>query len=345
MRGLTRLVLGLAACIGASENADANLCPPSPTTMTAARIASAGGPEKLRIETVDIPRIGDADVLVRVKYASINPVDWKLQQAGRLRFPATPGGDFSGEVVGVGAKVTGWQCGDLVAGIVDQVERAGSYAEFVSVPATEIVRKPESFTLQEASAYPTVAVAAWRFLLEGTGVHSGERVLVHGGAGGVGSMVVQMAKARGAYVIATASQKNHDYLRSIGADEVIDYRSTPFEQAVEDVDVVVDTVGGDTASRSLKVMRDGGRIAVVGGRVPPDLCSDARITCAKPGPWDVGRGLAAAGEFIASGKLKVNIDRVYPLSSAAEAQQHNKDGHTRGKVVIEVSQADTATRG
>lgn len=318
-------------------------CPPVPERMRAARIAAPGGPEALRVESIGLPRPGPGEVLVRVHYASINPVDWKLQEAGRLAYPATPGGDFSGEVVALGDGVDEYACRDRVAGIVDQAARQGSYAEYLTVPVGEIVRKPEALSMAEAAAYPTVAVAAWRFLVEGAAVQAGERVLVHGGAGGVGSMVVQIAKARGATVIATASARNHDYLRGIGVDQAIDYTTTRFEDVVSKVDVVVDTVGGDTLARSPAVLRDGGRLVTLVGSVPAELCTDGRIQCPPRAPWNVHQGLAGVAPLIAAGQLRVHIERSYPLAEIAAAQQHNRVGHTRGKVVVDMGVAAAAT--
>lgn len=337
----SRLLSLLMCCTFVSAAAAASgttaECGKAPTSMRAARIHAGGGPEALRIEQVPVPVPGADEVLVRVRYASINPVDWKLQQAGRLPFPAIPGGDFAGEVLALGSAVTAFACGDLVAGIVDQGERAGSYAEYLTVPVSEIVRKPAGFTLAEAAAYPTVAVAAWRYLVQAAAVQAGERVLVQGGAGGTGSVIVQWAKARGAYVIATASAENREYLRSIGADEQIDYRATRFEDAVHNVDVVIDTVGGDTLSRSEQVLRDGGRLVTLVGSVPTAICDRGRIICPATPPWDVKPGLQAAESLIAAGKLRINIDQVYPLAEIAAAQEHNRSGRTRGKVVVEIS--------
>jgi NADPH:quinone reductase-like Zn-dependent oxidoreductase len=316
-------------------------CSSVPTQMRAAVATRAGGPEVLELRTVATPVPGPDEVLVRVHHASVNPVDWKLQERGVLPYPAIPGGDFSGEVVAAGERVRGYACGALVAGIADARGRGGSYAEYVAVPAAAIVAKPEAYSMAEAAAYPTVAIAAWRYLIASADLQPGERVLVHGGAGGVGSMLVQMAKARGAVVIATASARNHDYLRGLGADEVIDYTTTRFEDAVRDVDVVVDTVGGDTLARSPSVLRDGGRLVTLVGTVPPALCS-ARIRCPAAAAWDVPAGLAYAAPLIASGKLMVNIDRSYPLDQAAAAQQHNRGGRTRGKVVITMGADETA---
>lgn len=305
--------------------------------MQAARVTRPGGPDVLEIQRVPLPGLGAGDVLVRVRNASINPVDWKLQQAGRLPESGTPGGDFSGEIVALGAGVDGLACGMAVAGIVDQQARSGSYAEYVSVPADQVLPKPEAFSFAEAAAYPTVAVAAWRFLVATADVQPGERVLIHGGAGGVGSMAVQIAKARGAYVIATASERNHDYLRQIGADEVVDYRAVRFEDVVKDVDVVVDTVGGDTLQRSPAVLRDGGRLVTMAGRTTPEMCT--RIRCPANAGWDVRKGMTYVAPLIADGRLKINIDRRYPLAQVAAAQQYNREGRTRGKVVLDIADA------
>jgi len=310
-------------------------CTPLPQDMLAARADGAGGPGALEIRRVPLPAVGPGDVLVRVRNASVNPVDWKLQGAGRLSGTGIPGGDFSGDIVARGGRVRGLACGTAVAGIVDQQARSGSYAEYVSVPADQVLPKPEAFSFAEAAAYPTAAVAAWRFLVATADVRSGERVLVHGGAGGVGSLVVQIAKARGAHVIATASARNHDYLRGIGADEVIDYRAVRFEDAVKNVDVVVDTVGGETLQRSPAVLRDGGRLVTMAGRTTPAMCT--RIRCPATAAWDVRAGMDYVAPLIAAGRLKVNIDRRYPLAEAAAAQQFNREGRTRGKVVLDVA--------
>lgn len=310
--------------------------------MRAAVATQAGGPEVLQIQHVPTPRAGRGEVLVRVHYASVNPVDWKLQERGRLPYPAVPGGDFSGTAVAFGPDVTGIECGAAVAGIADVMGKGGSYAEYVAVQAADIVPKPAEFGFAEAAAYPTVAIAAWRYLVVAANVKSGERVLVHGGAGGVGSMVVQMAKASGAHVTATASARNHDYLRQLGAEVVIDYTTTRFEDVVKDVDIVVDTVGGDTLARSPAVLRDGGRLVTMAGTPPAAACSGGRIQCPATPPWDVAGGLAHAAPLIANGRLRVSIERTYPLDEAAAAQQHSRSGRTRGKLVLAMDADQTA---
>lgn len=320
----------------------AQACAMVPATMRAARLHAVGGPEALTVDRVPTPKAAAGQVLVRVHYASVNPVDWKLQEGGSLKVPAIPGGDFSGVVVGVGAGVTGVACGEAVAGTVDQVVQSGSYAEYVVAPVDAIVAKPAAYSFAEAAAYPTVAIAAWRFLLAGAKVQRGERVLVHGAAGGVGSMVVQAARYQGADVIATASARNHDFLRSIGATQVIDYTTTRFEDVVRDVDVVVDAVGGETLTRSVAVLKRGGRLVSSAGSVPDSTCVRAGIVCPARAPWDVQRGLAAVAPMIAAGKLRVHIDSSYTLEQITAAQLHSKSGRTRGKVVIDMGADETA---
>jgi len=332
-----RVLISVLCLLPLTAVAQAPSCPAVPETMRAARVHAAGGPEALRVERVPMPALRDGEVLVRVHYASINPVDWKLQEAGRLPLPAVPGGDFAGEVVAVGTGVRGYACGDRVAGIVDPRERSGSYAEYVAAPVDAIVPVPAAVTLQEAAAYPTVSVAAWRYLVQAAQLRAGERVLVHGGAGGVGSMVVQLAKARGAYVIATASARNHDYLRGLGADEVVDYRAVRFEDVVREVDVVVDTVGGDTLERSPQVLRDGGRLVTLVGQVPEALCRLGRIACPDTPPWSVQEGLRGVAPLIEAGRLAMHIDGLYGLDDIVQAQQHNRAGNTRGKVVVAIA--------
>jgi NADPH:quinone reductase-like Zn-dependent oxidoreductase len=348
----SKLLSLVALFAWASHSWAAGTCAKAPAQMRAARVHAAGGPEALRVEQVPTPAPAAGEVLVRVHYASINPIDWKLQKAGRLPMPAIPGSDFAGEVIGLGSGVTTFKCGDLVAGVMNQRERAGSYAEYLTTPVGEIVRKPASYSLAEAAAYPTVAVAAWRYVVQAAAVVSGERVLVHGGAGGSGSVIVQLAKARGAYVIATASAQNHKFLKEIGADEVIDYRTTRFEDVVRNADVVIDTVGGDTLSRSVGVLRDGGRlVTLVGsipkyiGSVPPEVCAlgRGRIVCPTTPPWNVKLGLESIEPLITAGKVRINIEKTYPLAQIAEAQQHNIAGHTRGKVVVDMGAPKSGT--
>lgn len=338
----TLLPAALLACMPALAMASADACPVLPDSMKAAVIDAAGGPEALKTQVRALPRAAAGEVLVQVRYASVNPVDWKLQKGGGLPYPAVPGGDFSGDVVAVGIGVDNFKCGDAVAGIVDQRERQGSYAEYVAVATSQIIAKPRAFSYREAAAYPTAAVAAYRYLIASGRVRSNENVLVQGGAGGVGSMVVQIAKAQGARVYATASTRNQAYLERIGVDVPIDYTRQRFEEVAANADLVVDTVGGETLTRSAAMLKSGGRIVSMAGRVPSDLCMSRPLACPSAAPWDVNAGLAWVNPLIANGQLKVNIDAVFPLDRAADAQRYNMEGHTRGKVIIEMPGSPTA---
>lgn len=324
-------------------------CAAIPSTMRAARVHGRDSARLLRVDTVPVPVPSAGQVLVRVHAASVNPVDWKLQDAGAFKPLAIPGGDFAGEVVAIGrgadAGVHAFQCGDRVAGTVDQGEQSGSYAEYVVAPIEAVVPAPVAFTMDEAAAYPTVAIAAWRFVVAGANVQRGERVLVHGAAGGVGSMAVQVAKARGAWVVGTASARNHAFVRGLGADSVIDYTAVAFDSVLRNLDVVMDAVGGETLRRSYGVLRAGGRLVSAGGTIEPARCAAARIVCPARAPWDVARGLGYVAPLIAQHALAVHVDRVYALDEIEAAQQHSRSGRTRGKVVVRmVEREDDAER-
>jgi NADPH:quinone reductase-like Zn-dependent oxidoreductase len=341
------LILPLAA----AQAVAAPLCESGdlPATMQAVRLQSYGGPDKLQLETVARPAAAPGQLLIQVRSASINPVDWKLRegygaQAWPLELPAILGRDVSGVVVQVAEGVAGWQCGEQVAAYLGRAPLPGrmlpgGYAEFVAVDARSVVRKPAPLNFDQAAAFPLVAVTAWAALVDTGKLQSGERVLVHGGAGGVGSMAIQLAKARGAHVVTTASARNHEFVRSLGADEAIDYRSVKFEDVVHDIDLVIDTVGGDTTERSPKVLRDGGRLVSIAGMPPPE-CESGRIACPHDGGDEDGgaRALREMAALIDAGQITVHIDRVFPLAQAGAAQESSRTGHTRGKIVLQVSE-------
>ena len=341
---LTRVLSFVALAASFTDPALA-ACPtnPLPEQMRAVRMHEYGGPEVLRIETIDRPSPGPGELLIAVKAASVNPIDWKLRQGmvkswWPLTFPAIPGRDLSGVVVGIGSNVEGWKCGDAVAALVSDSTQSGAYAEFVDVDVRDVVRKHASMSFEQAAAFPLVAVTAWSHMVEIGRLKAGEHVLIQGGAGGVGSVAVQIAKALGAKVTATASARNHDFLTSLGADELVDYRSVRFEDVVSNVDLVFDAVGGETLARSPVVLRDGGRLVSIAGRLPKE-CAAGRIEC----PTEIEntqageRALSRVSELIASGKLKMHVDQVFPLDQAAAAQESNREGHTRGKIVLRIA--------
>lgn len=314
-------------------------------TMRAIRMHERGGPEVLRLERVPIPVPAAGEVRLRVVAAGVNPIDWKIREGayGRPKKPfdepRIPGFDVAGTIDVLGEGVKGYRAGDAVIASLQNAKQGG-YAEYVVVSADDIAPKPKTWTFEQAAGLPTVGVTTWRFLIEQGALAKGERVLVQGGAGGVGSIGVQVAKARGAHVIATASAGNFDYLKSIGADELIDYTAGPFEARVAPpVDLVFDTVGGEVAKRSIAVVRPGGRLVTIAALPDAAACAAAQIRCvgATPRAGAFGPELRQVVTLADEGRLTLNVERVFPLEEAAAAQELNRAGHTRGKIVIRVA--------
>ncbi|MCX4528248.1 MULTISPECIES: NADP-dependent oxidoreductase [unclassified Streptomyces] len=307
--------------------------------MRAVVVSQWGGPEVLTETEIDRPEPGMGEILVRVHAAGVNPVDWKTRESGAL-IPWGPvpavGWDVSGTVEEVGPGVTLFQPGDEVFGMPRFPQQAGAYAEYVTAPARHFARKPEGIDHIGAAALPLAALTAWQALVDTAGLRAGQRVLVHAAAGGVGHFAVQIAKARGAYVIGTASAAKHGVLRELGADEVIDYRSTAFEDAVSDVDVVIDAIGGEYGERSLKVLKPGGHLVTLPG--PDGVPAEA------PGVhtgWTLVepdyRGLLEIAALVEDGTLRPVIDTVLPLAEAAKAHEIGEQGRTTGKIVLTVA--------
>ncbi|MFH8581198.1 NADP-dependent oxidoreductase [Streptomyces zaomyceticus] len=306
--------------------------------MRAVVVEQWGGPENLVEREMERPEPGLGEVLVRVHAAGVNPVDWKTRAGGALiewgPVPAV-GWDVSGTVEAVGPGVGIFRPGDEVFGMPLFPRQAGGYAEYVVAPARHLAPKPASLTHVEAAALPLAALTAWQALVDTADVRPGERVLVHAAAGGVGHLAVQIAKARGAHVIGTASAGKHDLVRELGADEVIDYRETRFEDVVSDVDVVLDGIGGETAERSLKVLRDGGRLITLPG---PDDVPAARdgVRAAWVLVEPDHLGLREIAALVEQGRLRPVVDLVVPLAEAAKAHAIGEQGRTTGKIVLSV---------
>jgi NADPH:quinone reductase-like Zn-dependent oxidoreductase len=326
-----------ALLVLAASSARAQTCPELPATMKAVQQVAYGGPEGVALREVAVERPAAGEVLVAVHASSVNPIDWMLLDGpGRPpTLPAKLGLDVAGVVAALGEGVTGWVCGDAVVAYLGQKAR-GAFAEYVRVPAAQLARKPASLSFVEAGTYPLVALTAWQSLVDLGRIARGERVLVHGGAGGVGSAAVQIAKARGAHVTATASARNHAYLRSLGADAVIDYRTRKFEDEVSDLDLVFDTVGGDTTQRSAKVLREGGRLLSIRGSLPVADCEARRLDCRFHRVRPDANGLAEIGRLVDSGRFRVHVDARYPLAEVGAAMEKNREGHTRGKIAVVV---------
>ncbi|MGW0944975.1 NADP-dependent oxidoreductase [Streptomyces sp. NPDC002623] len=310
-------------------------------TMRAIGQDTLGGPEVLREEEVARPAPRTNEVLVRVHAAGVNPTDWKHRATGALlgEPPFVLGWDVSGTVAAVGLGVTAFKPGDAVFGMLPYPYGHGSHAEFVIAPGRALWHKPTAIDHVQAGALPLVSLTAWQALVETAELRAGQRVLIHAAAGGVGHVAVQIAKARGAYVIGTASAGKHDFLREIGVDEAIDYRETDFTEAVKDVDVVLDTVGGDIPVRSLRVLRPGGIVVSILPGARQELFEEAERLGVRA-TWilvDADRaGMRAIAELVEAGELRATIAGTFPLADAAEAHRLGDTGRTTGKLVLVV---------
>ncbi|WP_338904416.1 NADP-dependent oxidoreductase [Streptomyces nigra] len=310
-------------------------------TMRAISQNVLGGPEVLQEVRLERPAPGPNQVLVRVRAAGVNPTDWKHRATGGFLGdpPFVLGWDVSGVVEATGIGVAAFRPGDEVFGMLPYPYGHGSHAEYVIAPVRALTHKPSVIDHTQAGALPLVSLTAWQALVEHAELRPGQRVLIHAAAGGVGHAAVQIAKARGAYVIGTASAGKHGFLREIGADEVIDYRESDFAEAVKDVDVVLDTLGGETAVRSLRVLRPGGvvvSIIPVGSDEFPQEAERLGVRAVRM-LVDADRAdLRSLVELIEQGRLRATIERTFPLSAAAEAHALGEKGRTTGKLVLTV---------
>lgn len=300
-----------------------------------------GGPEVLKVVEVERPEPGPAEVLVRVHAAGVNPTDsWHRASGGLAGAVVRLGWDVSGVVEAVGLGVTTLVPGDEVFGMPRHPLPAGTYAEYVTSPARHLVRKPSRLTHVEAGALPLAALTAWQALVDVADVRPGHRVLIHAAAGGVGHLAVQIAKARGAYVIGTARSVKHDFLRGLGADEPVDYTEADFETAVEPVDAVIDTIGGAYGPRSLRTLRPGGILVALASPAEAYLADEARPLGLRAAFMAVEADHAGMREIAAlagTGLLRPEIDTVLPLELAAKAHELADSRRTTGKIVLSVT--------
>ncbi|MGW0998583.1 NADP-dependent oxidoreductase [Streptomyces sp. NPDC002523] len=308
-------------------------------TMRAISQDVLGGPEVLKEVRVERPVPRPNEVLVRVRAAGVNPTDWKHRTTGGFlgEPPFVLGWDVSGEVVATGVGAAAFRPGDEVFGMLPYPFGHGSHAEYVIAPVRALTRKPASIDHVRAGALPLVSLTAWQALTEHADVRPGSRVLIHAAAGGVGHVAVQIAKVLGAYVIGTASAGKHDFLREIGVDEAVDYRTTDVTEVVRDVDVVLDTVGGDTSVRSLRVLRPGGivvSILPVGSREFHDEAERLGMRAVRMLVDADRSGMEAIAELAESGRLRATIAGTFPLAEAAKAHELGDTGRTTGKLVL-----------
>ncbi len=313
--------------------------------MKAVRIHTYGNIDNAVLEDMPIPEIGLDEVLVQVEAASVNPLDVKLisgtlQAYFPLKMPYAVGTDLSGTVVSAGPLAVRWKKGDRVIGRLEpgpgsgkEYSRGGAFAEFVAVPARHLAAAPAQLDLATSAGLPTAAGTAWQALVEGAHLEAGQTVLVHAGAGGVGSFAVQLAKYIGAHVIATASSANAELVRSLGAERVIDYRTEDFT-TLRDVDVVFDTVGGETQTRSFLVLKPGGSLITIA--MPPDqqLAKAHGVTATRIGHESDSTRLGLIAGLCDAGALHVVVDSTYPLGDAKAALAQSASGRAHGKILL-----------
>src|SRR3954471_12625731 len=330
-----RIQLALLSCVFLGAAASGQAAPP---TMKAIVLHEYGELELLKYEDAPRPEPKENEVLVRVIACGVNPAD-PLVISGQLakefgtHLPLIPGYDVAGVIEKIGAKVSKLKVGDAVYGYA---LFGGGWAEYAVLAENEAALKPKSLSFVDAAAVPLAALTAWQALIDVAKLSAGQTVLIHGGSGGVGSFAVQIAKSRGARVLATASSANQDFLKQLGADVSIDYSTTKFEEVAHDVDVVLDTVGRDTLARSYQVVKKGGIVCTLVGRTDADELAKHGIRgvsiAVKP---DAGE-LAEIAKLIDAGKLKPIVSQVWPLSDAAKANEQAKTHHTRGKLVLKI---------
>ena len=310
-------------------------------TMKAIRVHEYGGPEVLKFEEAPRPQAGPGEVLVRVRAAGVNPVDWQVRE-GRFkealsyRMPFVPGWDVSGVVEATGPHVALLTEGDEVYGH-PSVVRNGAYAEYAVVPEVELALKPRSIDHLHAASVPMAALTAWQGLFDVGGLRTEQKVLIHGGAGGVGSFAIQLARWKGAFIIATASGRNQEFLRNLGADLTIDYERGRFDRVVCDADVVFDTVGRETLDRSWKVLKKGGILVSTVERPSDEEAAAHGVRGGYVNTQANPAQLAEIAELVDAGMVRPIVEAVFPLNEARHAQELSQTGHARGKIVLKVA--------
>jgi len=309
--------------------------------MKAVRIHQYGGLEVLRFEDAPRPQPAPGELLILVHAAAVNPVDWKIREGyakDRMShsLPLILGWDVSGTVEATGPGVTRFQKGDDVFSRPD-IARNGAYAEYIVVRESEVALKPKSLDHLHAAAIPLAALTAWQALFDTAGLSAGQKVLVHAASGGVGSFAVQLAKWKGAHVIGTASGRNQSFLTELGVDEAIDYEKTRFENAVHDVDVVFDTIGGEVQQRSWRVLKKSGILVSIVSPPSPDEAGKYSVHAGYLFVQPNSPQLAEIAKLVDVGKVRAFIETVLPLSEARKAQELSQTGHVRGKIVLKVA--------
>jgi NADPH:quinone reductase-like Zn-dependent oxidoreductase len=300
--------------------------------MQAVVMRETGTPDVLRFEETQRPEVGDGEVLIRVRAASINAIDWKYRRGFMEReLPTVLGNDVSGTVER--SRAEGFAEGDEVFGIA----KSGGYAEFATASTAGLAKKPAGLSHEEAAALPVAGMTAWQALFDRGGLQAGQTALIAGAAGGVGHLAVQFAKkVAGARVIGTGSSRNRDFVLGLGADEYVDYTAQDVSEAVSGVDLAFDTVGGDTTAALLRTVRDGGILVTIAGAPPADPARERGIRAEMLVMSPSSEQLARIADLVAAGDVRVEIAEVVPLSEVRRAHELSESGHTRGKIVLRV---------
>jgi NADPH:quinone reductase-like Zn-dependent oxidoreductase len=313
--------------------------------MKSAQMKRYGSSEVVEINQ-STPAPNDAaagKVLVNVKAAGVNPIDWKIregymQQRMPLQFPSTLGMDFSGAIERVGEGVSDFKQDDEVYGQAAVIRGgSGAFAEMALANADTIAHKPRTLSHEEAAGLPLVGVSAWQALVETMGLSQDQKILIHGGAGGIGSIAIQLAKHLGAYVATTSSTNDKQFVQQLGADEVIDYKTQTFEDLLHDYDAVFDTIGGETYTKSFKVLKRGGVIVSMLEQPNQELMDRFGVKAMYQFTQVNRERLTKLAQWVDQNNIRVNLDRTFPLDEAAKALDYQRDVHPRGKVVLKVS--------
>ena len=315
--------------------------------MKSIQINRYGGSDVIEVKnSASAPNPSSGKILVNVKSAGVNPADWKIregyfQQMAPLQFPSTLGADFSGVIkqLGEGVSNSGLKQGDEVYGLASVLFSGGSgaFAELALVEKDSIAHKPRTLNHIEAAGLPTVGVSAWQGLIENIGLSKDKKILIHGGAGGIGSIAIQLAKHLGAYIATTVSTNDEQFVQELGANQVIDYKTENFEDILHDYDAVFDTIGGDTYKRSFKVLKKGSGIITSMLEQPNSELMNRYVVKAFVQFTQANRQLLTKlAEWVDQNNIKVNIDKTFSIDEAADALDYQKDVHPRGKVVITV---------
>ncbi|HSW87582.1 MAG TPA: NADP-dependent oxidoreductase [Candidatus Saccharimonadales bacterium] len=313
--------------------------------MKAVQINAYGGVEVIAINPdAQKPSLKNNQVLVENRAASINPIDWKvragyLKDMVPLQFPITLGGDFSGIITEIGVEVTDLKVGDEIYGQAPLLNGgSGSMAEYVAANAASSAKRPANIDFIESASLPLTGVSAVQALEDHMKLQSGQKILIHGGAGGIGSIAIQLAKALGAYVATTVGTDDLDYVKQLGADEIVNYKTEQFEEKLKDFDAVYDTVGGETTDTSFQVLKRGGIILSMLGQPKPELAEKYGVTAIGQMTEVTTERLNRFSQLIDSGKIKPHVDKMFGLDQAKEAFMYQEAQHPRGKVVLKIKE-------